>query len=303
MPSIDIPSHSKEERHRSKEEKKRKRDCDEEAPVKHKSKKHRSEESKTIDIEAPAVATPNEPQESPFHLQTSTQYLPLAPVSQRHPIEGICAEHFSPLLLTYYPPLHGVVISYSNVRISQNPYGSDGPEALLKSVDEYGASWAWVTADFLLFKPVRGATLEGHVNLQNEGHIGVVCWNLFNASIESKRLPKDWKWVETADAEGAEYEEPHYVDGAGKKVEGMVKFRVKDMECSHDRQRGFLSIEGTMLGDTDENILLTEEAERARKEKRVPGRRLGGARALGATSLAVATEEEKDERPKRGRDF
>lgn len=301
MPSatLDMPSRPKEDRHRSKEEKKRKRDRDEDAVPAKKSKKHRS------DKDAAPIVIRDEPEAeapSPFHIQTSTQYLPLAPVSQRHPLEGFCAEHLSPLLLQYHPPFHGIVLSYSNVRISENPYGDDGPIINLKSVDEYGVSWAWVTADFVLFKPMRGATLEGYVNLQNEGHIGIVCWNLFNASIERARLPKDWQWVQTDADEDPEYAQHHFVDGEGNKVEGMIKFKIQDIECSHDRQRGFVSISGTMLPDDEENSLLQQEAELAKKEVRVPGKRLGGSKAPGATILGVPIPREEGEtRPNKRR--
>ena len=301
MPSatIDMPSRPKEDKHRSKEEKKRKRDREEDAAPVKKSKKHRSDKDAPIVIQdEPKAAEP-----SPFHIQTSTQYLPLAPVSQRHPLEGFCAEHLSPLLLQYHPPFHGIVLSYSNVRISENPYGDDGPTVNLKSVDEYGVSWAWVTADFVLFKPMRGATLEGYVNLQNEGHIGIVCWNLFNASIERARLPKDWQWVQTDAEEDPEYAQHHFVDGEGKKVDGMVKFKIQDIECSHDRQRGFVSISGTMLPDEEENKLLQEEAELAKKEVRVPGKRLGGAKAPGATILGIPIPREDGEMNQRKRAF
>ncbi|KAL3426877.1 DNA-dependent RNA polymerase i subunit a43 [Phlyctema vagabunda] len=171
------------------------------------------------------------PNESPFHVQTCSLYLPLAPVSQRFPLEGLCAEYISTLILTYYPPFSGVVLSYSNPRMSEVPYGDDGDSILLKSIDEYAVSWAWLTADFLLFKPKKGAELEGYVNLQNEGHLSIVCWNLFNASIERRRLPADWKWVrvdEEAPAEGAKVGEDgigYYVDGKGKRIEGSIKFR------------------------------------------------------------------------------
>ncbi|KAL3422588.1 DNA-dependent RNA polymerase i subunit a43 [Phlyctema vagabunda] len=272
--------------------KKRKRDQGEDGP-RSKSKKHRTE--KTI-VETSDIVSP--PNESPFHLQTCSLYLPLAPVSQRFPLEGLCAEHISPLILTYYPPFSGVVLSYSNPRISEVPYGDDGDSTLLKSIDEYAVSWAWLTADFLLFKPEKGAKLEGYVNLQNEGHLGIVCWNLFNASIERRRLPADWKWVgvdEEATAEGAEVGENYaedgigyYVDGEGKRIEGSVKFRVRDIESSHDRERGFLSIEGTMLSEEAENELIEQSNETQNRGN--AGRRLGGSRALGATSLGVPME-------------
>ncbi|CZS88197.1 related to dna-dependent rna polymerase I subunit a43 (rpa43) [Rhynchosporium graminicola] len=274
-------------------EKKRKRDHTEEGP-KTKAKKQKSD-SKAAESEvlsAPATI-------SPFHMQTSSLYLPLAPVSQKFPLEGICAEHLSPLLLTYYPPFNGVLLSYSNPRLSEKAFGNDGEDVLLQNHDEYAVSWTWLTAEFLLFKPEKGAWLEGYVNLQNEGHLGLVCWNLFNASIERKRLPSDWKWKDVSDAregwegEGETYAEEgsgHYVDGEGKKIEGMVKFRVREIESSHDRERGFLSIEGTMLSETAEKKLVEDERNGVETSRDTAGRRLGGSRALGATSLGVAVE-------------
>ena len=277
-------------------EKKRKRDHGEEGH-KSKSKKHKSDkasgQSSTLD-------TP--PTASPFHMQTSSLYLPLAPVSQKYPLEGMCAEHISPLILTYYPPFNGVVLSYSNPRLSEKPFGNDGEEVLLKNIDEYAVSWSWVTAEFLLFKPQKGAWLEGYINLQNEGHLGLVCWNLFNASIERKRLSPDWKWVDVSEMENEEEDEEEggktyaeegigcYVDGEGKKIEGMVKFRVKEIESSHDRERGFLSIEGTMLSEEAEEELLESERGGTNNTRDSAGRRLGGSKALGATSLGVTVE-------------
>jgi DNA-directed RNA polymerase I subunit RPA43 len=276
-------------------EKKRKRDHGEEGH-KSKSKKHKSDKAngQSSALETPSTA-------SPFHVQTSSLYLPLAPVSQKYPLEGMCAEHISPLILTYYPPFNGVVLSYSNPRLSEKPFGNDGEEVLLKNIDEYAVSWSWVTAEFLLFKPEKGAWLEGYINLQNEGHLGLVCWNLFNASIERKRLPPDWKWMDVSEMQNEEEDEArgetyaeegigYYVDGEGKKIEGMVKFRVKEIESSHDRERGFLSIEGTMLSEEAEEELLESEKNGTNNSKDSAGRRLGGSKALGATSLGVTVE-------------
>lgn len=136
------------------------------------------------------------------------------------------------------------------------------------------------------------------MNLQNDGHLGLVCWNLFNASIERVRLPTSWKWVGMSDAEyagagDANYADEgigHYVDEEGKKVEGTIRFRVKDIESSFDKERGFLSIDGTMLNDEEEATLL--EAEKAKRRGGTVGRR-GGAKALGATSLGQPVERDE----------
>ncbi|KAF2091321.1 hypothetical protein K490DRAFT_24187, partial [Saccharata proteae CBS 121410] len=132
---------------------------------------------------------------SPIWRQTTSFYVPLSSVGQRYPLESICAEHLSPLLLTYYAPLKGVLLSYSNVRLSDSPRGSQPkPPVLAKSVDEYAVSFVWVMADFIVLRPAKGVELDGRVNLVNESHMGLLIWNLFNASIDRKSLPKDWSW-------------------------------------------------------------------------------------------------------------
>lgn len=291
--------HKSGKKHKLKEGRKRKRDHDEvDESGRHKSKKHRKHKSKEESNSNAAATQSKVTITSPFHIQTSSIYLPLAPISQRQPLEGMCAEHLSPLILTYYPPFSSVILSYSNPRISERPFEDDGDQVLLQCVEEYGAAFAWVTADFLLFKPQRGGWLEGHVNLQNEGHLGLVCWNLFNASIEQRRLPKDWKWVSAEVAEGetkalngkSRYAEDgmgYFQDGEGNKVEGIVRFRVKDIESSHDRERGFLSVEGTMLDEMEEKEVVERDHLSRLHSMDNTGRRLGGSRALGATSLGV----------------
>ena len=232
---------------------------------------------------------------SPFYQQTSSFYLTLPPISQKHALQGICAEHISPLILTYYPPFHGVIISYSNARLSTDPQTASSKPAYARAIDEYASSFIWLTADFVIFKPQKNSMIEGYVNLQSESTIGLLCLNFFNASIERKRLPKEWKWIPggmraprkrklkkpardiMSDSEGAEAEEDdlneqslgdvegYFQDQAGKRVEGLLRFRVKDVDTSKsmDRETGFVSIEGTMLSDDDERQLL--EQERIRK--------------------------------------
>ncbi|KAI6249865.1 DNA-directed RNA polymerase I subunit RPA43 [Erysiphe necator] len=198
---------------------------------------------------------------SPFCLQTSSLYIPLSPVSQKFPIEGMCAEHLSPLILTYYPPFNGLILSYSDPILSEEPFHNDGNTVLLKNIDEYGMSWGWLTANFLILKLKKGTWLEGVIRLQNDGFLGVVCWNLFNASIERSKLPMDWKWKEACEI--SEFEDLNhlttkseesagfYVDGQGKKVGGKIRFKVIEIESSQDRERGFLSIAGSMLSNEE----------------------------------------------------
>lgn len=238
--------------------------------------------------------------DTPFYEETSSLYLPLSPISYNHPLSGICAEHLSPLLLTYFPPFQGVILSYSNVQLSACPSETSKSKhsepILAKSIDEYAVSFVWVMADFIIFRPRRHDLLEGRINLQNEGNLGLLCLNFFNVSIERRRLPAQWVWVpggrtlpepkingevgrgerpDTDNAEGkvrnmeVDAEEGYFEDGHGKKIEGLVRFRVKNVETSRgvDRENGFMSIEGTMLDEMEEHELHVQVINKNQKKK------------------------------------
>ncbi|MCJ1469440.1 hypothetical protein MMC07_008073 [Pseudocyphellaria aurata] len=234
-------------------------------------------------------------EESPFYEETHALFLPLSPISYQHPIEGLCAEHLSPLILTFYPPFNGVILSYSNTRLSSEPIQDSTPESrapiLARSVDEYAVSFVWMIVDFLIFRPRRHNPMEGWINLQNEGNLGLVCWNFFNVTIERRRLPKAWTWVPgrmafrgtrkhhsdevgiESDHEGEGEEsrlnsedtsEGHFADEYGNKVEGLICFRVTEVVTSKnaDRENGFLGIKGTMLDEQQEKELRDQNISR-----------------------------------------
>ncbi|KAF3384898.1 DNA-directed RNA polymerase I subunit RPA43 [Penicillium rolfsii] len=261
---------------------------------------------------------------SPFSLTTATLYLPLAPISisSNVALQSLLTEHISPLLLTYYPPLKGIVLAYSHASISATPPSSTPrnssadpnpkPLTMARSADEYGVLYVYLTATFLVFRPQRGQTLEGWVNVQSEGFLGAVVLNLFSVGIERKRLPTSWTWVPpgedgetsesavkdltTDDESSANAVPPHFdaekelfqpaalaadeleFDGeaeeeeaasghfqsiSGHKVRGNIKFRVVDIDVipGSERDRGFLSIEGTMLTVEEEEALLAAERQ------------------------------------------
>lgn len=208
--------------------------------------------------------------QTPFVQETVSFFLTLSPVAHSFPLEGCCAEHISPLLLTYYPPLNGIVLSYSNPRLSEQPEdgaqiqnSEEARKVLGKSMDEYAVTYIWLTAEFLLLRPMVGTVLEGYVNLQNESSLGLLCYNYFNAGIERARLVKDWSWEDAADgSEDNDDLDEHtaggrFVDGDGNPIEGRVVFKVKDFEASvgTDGVSGSINVTGTLLLDQDDGNL------------------------------------------------
>ena len=291
-------NHKKSEKDVLKKGKKRMRDDAHDAiepptPV----KRHRAKDRRKSLESKDTPSTPiNSLEESPFHEETHALFLPLSPISYQHPIQGLCAEHLSPLILTFYPPFNGVILSYSNTRLSSAPTsdssaGSPG-SILAKSVDEYAVSFVWIIVDFLIFRARRHNLMEGWINLQNEGNLGLVCWNFFNVSIERRRLPKPWTWIpgrvafgglrkhprdETGiesdrEGEGEKVQlddgntgEGYFADEHGNKVEGLIRFRVTEVETSRSagRENGFLGIEGTMLDEQEEKELRDQKLFRS----------------------------------------
>lgn len=305
------PRHKKHKRSKEKgveiSDRKRKRQASEGLEPTSPTKKHRSKDRSLATKEDEAAISNTPPSAGlPIYQQSSSLYLPLPPISQNHALRGLCAEHLSPLILTYYPPFHGVILSYSNARLSTNPQ-SDTKPAFSRAIDEYAASFIWLTADFIVVKPRRGDTIEGWVNLQNESNIGLLCLNFFNVTIERKRLAKEWKWItagikapprtklnksaKTSSGESEMEEDPGEAAAAGsletshgyfqdedeKKVGGLLRFRVKGVQTSRsvDRETGFLSIEGTMLSQEDEKKLYEQECEAMRKARKRGGHREG----------------------------
>ncbi|KAK0919806.1 hypothetical protein LTR91_020157 [Friedmanniomyces endolithicus] len=207
---------------------------------------------------------------SPFMHKTETFYLALSPCANDFPLEGLVAEHISPLLLTYHPPLRGVVLKYSNARLSETPDGQskDGDLVLSKAFDEYAVTFVYLTVDLVIFAPTNSTWLEGYVNLQNESLLGLVCYNYFNAAIERQRLPKDWRWVDDASrgtARVAKGAHGYWVDGDGQRVDGRVVFRVNDFDAvaGGDSGAGSINILGTLLSVEDDRKLDQGERQRS----------------------------------------
>lgn len=253
----------------------------------------------------------------PFFTQTFSQRIPVWPAAFDEPLTKTAHEYLDPMLNRYSPKFKGVLLAYKNVNLSHrpqrasavNPPTNDTP-VVLESFECYAPPFAWLTADLHLFVPSRGAWMEGEINLQSEGHIGVVCFEKFNASISRKSLPRGWQFVEQEEAddslsgdaesfgqeqqeggEGGEQNEDgeeaaetkaqstprlrstgYWVDENGDKVDGKIYFRIKNFSSGSTGDYTYLSLQGTMLDDEAERKIATEEreAEKARRARSNP---------------------------------
>ncbi|KAL7892121.1 hypothetical protein HDV63DRAFT_385903 [Trichoderma sp. SZMC 28014] len=257
----------------------------------------------------------------PFYSQNVSLYEPIYPTGWSTPVTSSEYQHLQHLKNKYVPSLRGVLISYKNVALGENPgrtgaATSDDDSAILKSVNEFAVGFGWITAEVELFVPSRGAWMEGSINLQTEGHIGVVCFGQFNASIEARRLPSAWKWVSNEDPEAFGMEETasvitaddhgvvrqihstgFWVDGSGNKVKGKIRFRIRNFDVGVSGETSYLSLEGTMLDKEAEKALVREEAATAAMRKGNKGRNAHRRRApeFAMTRFMDETEQPAEE--------
>ncbi|CAN8101406.1 unnamed protein product [Discula destructiva] len=331
------PESTKKEKKRKSKDKKRKErteDAEEElAPIEpiaspgKKHKRHKSEDKKARKHKHSEPASSQQPPSSgattttavsipdsnqyPFFTQTFSQRIPIWPAAFDEPLTKTAHEYLDPLLNRYSPKFKGVLLAYKNVNLSDRPRRanpaappSDETPVTLASFECYAPPFAWLTADLHLFVPARGAWMEGVINLQSEGHIGVVCFEKFNASIARRSLPRGWQWVEQEEVEveedpfsekaagdeegegvqeggeGAGREESaprlrstgYWVDENGEKVEGKIYFRIKNFSSGSTGDYTYLSLQGTMLDDAAEKASATEEREmeKARRARQNP---------------------------------
>jgi DNA-directed RNA polymerase I subunit RPA43 len=226
--------------------------------------------------------------ESPFVSTTASFKVTVPPVAQLYPLEGALAHYISPLLLTWHTQLDGVLLSYNNAKLHTQPPRKGGKIAeeqpMAQAVDECAALYVWLTLDTLVFKPKKGLDMEGYLNLQNESHITLILWNFFTVTISQERLPKGWVWqdhyeegtsspnIESEDKPMRRENEQWgaWYDATGNEIQGSLRFRVKDWDCAPAGSNGegsFLSIEGSMLTDEEEEDLRRVQQEDARQRR------------------------------------
>lgn len=145
---------------------------------------------------------------SPFYSTRLSLHVPVPAVAFRSSTSSLITTHLTPLLLTYFSPLQGIVLGFSDPVLSTRPNtainlpllppesGSVEAQAkvLARPADDLGVCWVWLTTTFLVFRPTKGDELCGWVNVATEELIGLVSYNYFQTGVGKARIPSSWKW-------------------------------------------------------------------------------------------------------------
>ncbi|KAK9369358.1 hypothetical protein V1509DRAFT_620541 [Lipomyces kononenkoae] len=210
-----------------------------------------------------------------FFIVESSMYVSIAPIYSLAPLQGIQAQHLDPLTMTYYPPVSGVVLGCLGVSIDD----ADGAKVSRDSP----FAFVWITAKLLVWRPQRGDILQGRINLQSRSHIGLLTFDVFNASITRDKIPATWKFIEDVADEDDELESANDIDGngeangttngdaepideeeasskglgywvneKGKKIDGKLTFIIESLQLSGR----LFSLDGSLLklGDVKEDL-------------------------------------------------
>lgn len=196
-----------------------------------------------------------------FRVVRTRLYLSLAPCHITNPINGIKAQHLDPLVMTFFAKAGGVVLSYSNIKLSElhQSTDSDGTPITVATVTASSPfTFLWITVDLLIWRPQIGDQLEGYIYMQTASHIGLLVHDTFNASIKMRNIPQDWEFVPSQADEYAEEEADekpskfrsygYWVDANQTKIEGKITFTVRGIHSPGK----MLSIEGTLLSPESE---------------------------------------------------
>lgn len=160
-----------------------------------------------------------------FSIATATMYVSIAPAFIQTPLEGIRSQYLDQLVLRYYSPVNGVVISYNNIELlGQDEVG--GGAKVAKIINESPYAFLWISVDFLVWNPAIGDPLEGYVSAQSPGHIALLIHDTFNATIRRDDIPSNWEFVYGEQDDGAQGSGSWY-DGNGNKIDTKLRFTVK----------------------------------------------------------------------------
>lgn len=215
-----------------------------------------------------------------FYVVRAKLYVNIAPIYVNNASKGVRKLHLDPLLMNYSHIFRGVVVSHSSIEFD---------ERQAKVMYDSPYSYAWVTADFLIWRPQEGEYIEGYINMQSPSHIGLLIHDTFNASIKKDFLPADWTFVPNQEDETGGQQEDEgeqqddsaapsvpsgsesrsspsdnspvsmgfWVDGQGKRVDGMLRFTIRRIHVS----TRMVSVQGALAEPNGGNFeVMTEDA-------------------------------------------
>ncbi|KAK6202522.1 DNA-dependent RNA polymerase I subunit A43 [Scheffersomyces amazonensis] len=203
-----------------------------------------------------------------FHKVSTSLYVSLAPIHLNDPINGIKAQHLDPLVMTYFPKAKGVVLAYSNIKLSSDNVSQDSHDKTISVAKIEGSSpftFLWITVDFLVWRPQVGDVVEGYIYMQTASHLGLLIHDTFNASIKKYNIPSGWQFVpnqadEITDDTATKFKSfGYWMDENEVKVEGKIKFTIKSIHTTGK----VVSVEGTLITPGSER-----EAQPVLRERR-----------------------------------
>ncbi|KAF9912907.1 hypothetical protein EC991_007519 [Linnemannia zychae] len=180
----------------------------------------------------------------PFMEVQAKLYIHLPPCFTSKPIEGI-QEQLNGFLMRYMPQVDGVVLAHSDLKLLQ----TSG-----RIMYDSPYSHFWISVKLLVWRPVKGSTLSGTINLQSPDHIGLLLYGTFNASIPSEFIPKD-KYVFNPNKSANNDESNSMATSlmTGEWVhkstdesighEGVIEFEVSDLVRTND----MLTVTGSLM--------------------------------------------------------
>lgn len=206
---------------------------------------------------------------SPFYSTTLSLYLalPAIALSPVTALPSLLTSRLAPLLLTYYPPVRGVILSVTDPVLSpqkprpdhppQRPLTANGADpapqlVLAQCADSDGLSYVWLTATFLIFRPQTGDELEGWLNVCSEGFVGLICYNYFQVAVGRNRIPGRWRWVPPGGEADVE---------RGTKKKKKKKKKSKRQDDEEEKEEEAISQETLVNGDDEVDEDKDEERE------------------------------------------
>lgn len=200
-------------------------------------------------------------------------YVSVAPVYAETPLQGIIKQHLNPMVMKYNSQVDGVVLGYKDLTIVdacplEDKAESEGKLIKLTADTPFGFTWCHVV--LYVWQPQIGDILEGWIFIQSASHIGLLIHDTFNASIKKNHIPADWTFVhdeeeadedpdsgsrEEADGKNDDATEfsrrsmDHWVDADGERVDGKLKFVVRNVYTTGR----VISVEGSLILDGNED--------------------------------------------------